>query len=73
MLSKGTIYRWGERIKDFGECVGHVKIFNVFILGWLADPIIAKGKKIRDSVLKRRRCLRRYVRRDKRFNLLWQF
>jgi hypothetical protein len=51
VFSKGFIYRWGIRIKDLGESVGHVKICGVFILGWLSTPIVRKGLAIKDSVL----------------------
>jgi len=51
IISKGFIYRWGMRIKDFGERVGHVKIRSVFILGWLADLIVPVGIRIKNSVL----------------------
>lgn len=51
IFSKGFIYRWGMRIKDFGERVGHVKIRGVFILGRLSDWITHIGLAIKDSVL----------------------
>ena len=51
MFNKGFIFRWGMRIKDCGERIGHVNIFGIPILGWLADPIISVGLKIKDSVL----------------------
>jgi len=51
IFSKGFIYRWGMRIKDFGERVGHVKIRSVFILGWLAGLIVPVGIRIKNSVL----------------------
>jgi len=50
-ISKGFIYRWGMRIKDFGERVGHVKIHSVFILGWLSCLIVPIGLAIKNSVL----------------------
>lgn len=50
-ISKGFIYRWGIRIKDFGERVGHIKIRGVFILGWLSIPIVRIGLVVKDSVL----------------------
>ena len=52
MINKGFIFRWGMRIKDFGERIGHVNIFGVPVFGWLADPIISVGLKIRDAVLR---------------------
>jgi len=51
IFSKGFIYRWGMRIKEFGERVGHVNICGVFILGWLADFIVPIGRSIKNSVL----------------------
>ena len=50
MFSRGTIYRWGQRIKDFGERVGHVKIRGVFIFSRLSGWIVDKGLAIKDSV-----------------------
>jgi hypothetical protein len=50
-FSKGFIYRWGMRIKDFGERVGHVNICGVFILGRLSDWIVRKGLAMKESVL----------------------
>jgi len=50
MFSKGFIYRWGMRIKDFGERVGHIKIGGVFIFKGLSVLIIKKGLSIKDSV-----------------------
>ena len=44
---KGFIYRWGIRIKECGERIGHVKIRGVFIFGWIAGPIITIGLKIK--------------------------
>jgi len=51
IISKGFIFRWGMRIKDFGERVGHVKIRRVFVFGWLADLIVPIGLAIKNSVL----------------------
>jgi len=50
IFSKGFIYRWGVRVKDFGERLGHIKVFRIFILSWVARPISNLGLKIKDSV-----------------------
>jgi len=42
------IWRTGQRIKDFGERIGHVRLFGFHYLNWLASPVIALGYKIRD-------------------------
>jgi len=51
IFSKGFVYRWGMRIKDFGERLGHIKIYGVFIFNKLSDSITRKGLAIKDSVL----------------------
>ena len=53
VLSSGFKYRWGIRIKDFGERVGHINIFGLFFLSWVAGPIIGFGLKMKDAVLSR--------------------
>jgi len=50
MFSKGFHYRWGVRIKDFGERLGHIKIFSVFIFNRLSSRMIGLGLKIKYSV-----------------------
>jgi len=47
IVSRGCIYRWGVRIKELGERIGHVKVRGCFILDWLAAPIIAIGLSIK--------------------------
>jgi hypothetical protein len=49
-MSKGSIWRLGQRIKDFAERMGHVRIFGIHVLNWLAGPVIRLGLAIRDSV-----------------------
>ena len=48
IFSRGFIYRLGVRIKECGEKIGHLKLGSVFILGWLACPIILIGLKIKE-------------------------
>ena len=48
MLNAGFVYRLGVSVKDFGESLGHVKMF-----GWLAAPVIRCGLTIKDSVIGR--------------------
>jgi hypothetical protein len=50
-FSKGFIFRWGMRIKDFGERMAHKKIFGILVLRWCCDPVIVLGLAIRDSVM----------------------
>jgi hypothetical protein len=49
-LSGGFIWRQGQRIKDFGERIGHVQVLGIHFLNWLAGLVISLGYKIRDSV-----------------------
>jgi hypothetical protein len=49
--SIGFKYRWGIRIKEIGERIGHIKIRGVFIFNWLAGPVIKAGLKIKNSAL----------------------
>jgi hypothetical protein len=51
LFSKGTVYRTGMRIKDFGERVVHIKIFGCFVFHRLSGWIVGKGLKMKDSVL----------------------
>lgn len=51
LRSNGFKYRWGIRIKDFGERLGHIRIFGFHFLNWLAGPVVGIGLKIKDSVL----------------------
>jgi hypothetical protein len=44
---RGFIFRLGVWVKERGERIGHVKVHGVFILGWLAGPIIVLGLKIK--------------------------
>jgi len=39
MFSKGFLWRLGTGIKERGDRIGHVKVFGVFIFGWLSCPI----------------------------------
>jgi len=44
-LSKGSIYRLGQSLKDFGERLGHRKL-----TAWFCRPVIKLGYLLRDSV-----------------------
>ena len=50
ILSEGTVFRNGMRIKDFGERVGHVKVFGKFIFHRLSGWIVGKGLDMKNSV-----------------------
>jgi hypothetical protein len=52
IFSKGFIFRWGQRIEDFGASIGHIKVFRIYIFPRLASPIKNTGLKIKDFVLK---------------------
>jgi hypothetical protein len=47
-MSKGFIYRLGTSIKDFGERLGHIRIFRIRIFDWLSGLVKGIGLKIRD-------------------------
>jgi hypothetical protein len=51
IFSKGFVYRLGQRIKDFGERMGHVRLFGIRIFGLVCGPVISLGYGIRDSAL----------------------
>jgi hypothetical protein len=50
IFSKGFIYRWGQRIKDAGEQMAHVRLFSIPILRPFCGPVINMGNRIRDLV-----------------------
>jgi hypothetical protein len=50
IMSKGSIWRLGQWLKDRGERIGHVRLFGFHFLNWLAGPVIRLGLAIRDSV-----------------------
>ena len=49
IFSKGFIYRWGQRIKEAGERMGHISLFGIHIFNWLFGLVINLGLWIRDS------------------------
>jgi hypothetical protein len=51
IFSKGFVYRWGVRIKNFGECMALVKVFGIPILRWCCRPVVDLGLGIRNSVM----------------------
>lgn len=48
MLSKGCLYRWGQRIKDFGERMACYPVVRLF-----SGPLIHLGYAIKNGVLNR--------------------
>lgn len=54
MFSTGFIYRWGVRIKEFGERLGHIRIFGKVVFSGLANLMVNKGLKIRASAMRNR-------------------
>jgi hypothetical protein len=51
IFSKGFIYRWGQRIKEAGERMGHVRLFGIHIFGFVCGLFIGLGIRIKDSVM----------------------
>ena len=51
-MNKGTIYRGGLRIKEFGERMAHKKVLGIPVLRWCCGPVIGLGLVIKDSVMK---------------------
>jgi len=50
IFSKGSIYRFGIAVKEFGERMAHKKVLNIPILRWCCAPVIGLGLVIKDSV-----------------------
>jgi len=48
----GFIYRRAVGLKDFGERLGHKKIFGIRPVYWASGPIICIGLSLRDWVSK---------------------
>jgi len=48
-MNKGFGIRWGTRVKEFGERLAHVKVFNVPLFRWCCGPFIRLGIVIRDG------------------------
>ena len=48
----GFIYRRAIAIKDFGERLAHIKVFNIRPLFWASGPVIMLGLALRDWTLK---------------------
>jgi hypothetical protein len=53
IFGKAFIYRWGVRIKDFGERMAHKRVLGIPVLRWCSRPVIVLGLAIRDSVMNR--------------------
>ena len=51
IFSKGFMYRLGQRIKEAGERMGHVRILGVRIFRLWSGPVIGWGLWIKDRVL----------------------
>ena len=49
-MNKGSIYRLGVKIKEFGERMGHTKVFRLPLLSLLCSLVIRFGLAVRDSV-----------------------
>jgi hypothetical protein len=51
IFSKGFVYRWGVRIKDFGERMAHKRLLGFPVLRWCGHPVIALGLAIKNSAM----------------------
>jgi hypothetical protein len=51
IFSRGFVYRWGQRIKDFGERMAHKRVLGIPVLRWCCRPVIDLGLTIKDSVM----------------------
>jgi len=49
-MKKGSIWRLGQQIKDIGERIGHVRMFGIHFLNWIAGPVISLGLAIRSAI-----------------------
>jgi hypothetical protein len=50
---KGFIFRWGQRVKDIGEQMAHIRLFGIPILRPFCGPVISLGLAIRNGAMKR--------------------
>jgi hypothetical protein len=48
----GFFYRRAIDLKDFGESLGHIRIFGIRPFSWLSGSIICLGLMLRDWVSK---------------------
>ena len=46
IFSNGFVYRWGQRIKEFGERIGCSPVLRLF-----SGPVAGLGLRIRDRAL----------------------
>jgi hypothetical protein len=46
ILSKGFVYRWGRRIKEYGERMAHVRVLGIPVFRWCCDPVIDLGRRM---------------------------
>ena len=53
IFSAGFIFRWGIRIKDFGERMSYFRVKGIPLFRWCCGPVISLGLTIKDSVLNR--------------------
>ena len=53
ILSNGDIYRLGQWIKERGERIGHIRMFGIHFLNWVAGPVISFGLAVRNSIRRR--------------------
>jgi len=49
MLSNGTVHNLGADVKDFGERMAHVKLFDFPLFRWCCGPVIRLGYKETDN------------------------
>jgi hypothetical protein len=51
IISKGFVYRWGQRVKDLGERMAHVRVLGAPVFRWCCGPVISLGRGIKNSAL----------------------
>jgi len=48
IFNGGFIWRQGQRVKDFGERMAHVRVLGISVLRWCCGPVISLGYRIQD-------------------------
>ena len=43
---KGFIYRTGIRIKELGERMGHIRVFDIHVFNWFSGFVIGLGYRL---------------------------
>jgi len=51
ILSKGSVYRAGVAVKEFGERMAHLRVLGIPILRWCCGAVIRLGLGIKSTVM----------------------